>query len=130
MAFARRGDMGSSDFDADALRFFNDLSGTLDIRLSEPAQPISPGMLNLAASPTARIESVSFAMRVFVDLETDEFRELTESEWSRVVLRSPVIRMCGEDGEAVEHRAPDGTAFTVRDLAAAIAETERQTRGR
>src|SRR5262249_44443192 len=45
------------------------------------------------------------------------------------VLRAPVILLCGLDERVVEHRAPDGGAFTVRDLAAAIAETERQTRG-
>jgi hypothetical protein len=115
------------DHDDEALRFFNGLSGRLKIELSEPPQPVAPQLLNLVAPPTSRLQSVSLVMRV---LEGGDFRELTDSEWKRVVLRSPVIRMRGEDEEhMVEHRAADGVAFTVRDLAAAVAETERQTRG-
>ena len=115
------------EVDDEGLDFFNALSGWLDIALSEPAQPISKGMQNLAASPSARVERVSLTMRV---LEDKGLRNLTDEEWTRVVLRTPVIRMCGNDGKCVvEHGAPNGAAFTVRDLAAAIAETETQTRG-
>jgi hypothetical protein len=121
--------MPEADHDDDALRFFNSLSGRLVIELSEPPQPVSPGMLNLASPPTARLRSLSLVMQVLVDVESAELRDLTDSEWNRVVLRSPVIRMRGEEESVVEHRAVEGTAFTVRDLAAAIAETERQTRG-
>ena len=64
------------------------------------------------------------------DLDFGDPRDLTEDEWSRVVLHTPLIRMRGEnDAQVVEHRALGGVAFTVRDLAAAIAETERHTRG-
>ena len=109
------------EVDDEGLDFFNALSGWLDIALSEPAQPISKGMQNLAASPSARVERVSLTMRV---LEDKGLRNLTDEEWTRVVLRTPVIRMCGNDGKCVvEHGAPNGAAFTVRDLAAAIAET-------
>jgi hypothetical protein len=63
-------------------------------------------------------------------LEDKELRSLTDEEWTRVVLRTPVIRMSGNDGKrVVEHGAPNRATFTVRDLAAAIAETETQTRG-
>jgi hypothetical protein len=115
------------EVDDEGLRFFNALSGRLDIALSEPAQPISKGLQNLAASPSARVERVSLTMRV---LEDKELRNLTDEEWARVVLRTPVIRMSGNDGKrVVGHGAPNGATFTVRDLAAAIAETETQTRG-
>jgi len=128
--------MAKAELDEESLRFFNKLSGRLNIRLSEPPQPFSERLLNQVAPPSARIVEVSLAMQVLEDSEQGDLcdladpRDLTEEEWNRVVLRTPVIRMRGENGkEVVEHRAPDGLAFTVRDLAAAVAETERQTRG-
>jgi hypothetical protein len=129
--------MAADGDDEAGLAFFNSLSGRLDIRLSEPAQPRARGSLNLVAPPSARVEAVSLSLQVIEDLDDDapldlmdEPRELTEAEWSRVVLRLPAIRMRGENGDAViEHPAPDGAVFTVRDLAAAIAETELRTRG-
>jgi len=134
--------MASIEVDEGGLRFFNTLSGRLHIRLSEPTQAISERLLNQMAPPSARIEEVSLTLQVREQgegrEEDDAFdlddlpapRALTEEEWSRVVLRTPSIRMRGEnDEEVVEHRAPDGVAFTVRDLAAAVAETERRTRG-
>lgn len=129
--------MAAGGDDEAGLAFFNGLVGRLDIRLSEPARQRAPGILNLVAPPSARVEGVSLSLQVMEDDDgetpldmMDDPRELTEAEWARVVLRVPVIRLRGENGDAVvEHRAPDGAAFTVRDLAAAIAETERQTRG-
>ena len=41
------------------LDYFNSLSGTLKIALSEPAQPIG-GLSNLAASPEATLKSLTF----------------------------------------------------------------------
>jgi hypothetical protein len=121
--------MAEVDHEDEGLRFFNKLSGSLAIKLSEELKPISEGMLNLVAPPTARLVSVSLHMQVWIH-ERGESRELTELEWMRVVLRSPVVRIGGENQKrVVEHRAPDGAAFTVRDLTEAIAETERQTRG-
>jgi hypothetical protein len=117
--------MASADYDNEVLGFFNKLSGRLDVRLSEATQQIAEGMLNRAAPPSARIEEVLLSMRVF---ENPGFRDLTDEEWSRAVFRTPVIRLCGLAERVVEHRAPDGAAFTIRDLAEAIAETERQTR--
>jgi hypothetical protein len=121
--------MADVDHEDEGLGFFNKLSGRLAIKLTEEPKPIAEGMLNLVSPPTARLVSVSLHMQVWIQ-ERRELRELTELEWARVVLRSPVIRMGGENQKRVlEHRAPDGVAFTVRDLAAAITETERQTRG-
>src|SRR5262245_19085925 len=129
--------MAGVEIDEEALRFFNRLGGRLDIRLSEPAVPVAPGWLNLKVPLSARIENVSLTLQFAEEIEEDtpldrlpDPRNLTEEELGRVVLRAPSIRMRGEnDDEVVEHQAPDGGAFTVRDLAAAIAETERQTRG-
>jgi hypothetical protein len=111
------------NIDDDALEFFNGLSGVLDIKLTEPAQKAAPHVLNLVAPKAARIQSV--AMRLY-----DGERELTEDEWSRVIMRAPRIRMRSVDtGDIViEHDAPNGATFTVRDLANAIAKTERDSR--
>jgi len=121
--------MSGVEYDEEALSFFNSLSGRLNVRLSEPTVRIAEGLENQAAPPSARIEAVSLSMQVFMREAEVKFRDLTEEEWNRVVLRAPAIRLGGSDERVIEHQAPDQRAFTVRDLAAAVAETERQTRG-
>ena len=108
------------------LEFFNALSAILRIELSEPTEAISPALENQKATPSARIVSLSLDPSVFLR-ETSEFRPLTEDELDRVVFEASEIVMAGL-GKAVEHQAPDGRRFTVRDLLAAVEETERQTR--
>ncbi len=111
------------DIDDEALEFFNDLSGVLEIELTEPPQKAAPHLLNLVAPKTARIKSVAMRLR-------DGDRELAEDEWSRVVIRAPRIRMRSVDTDeiVIDHDAPNGSTFTVRDLANAIAKTERDSR--
>ncbi|CAG1770864.1 hypothetical protein BAC2_01332 [uncultured bacterium] len=111
----------------DALEFINDLSGTLVIELTEPAQPIG-GLLNLAAPDRARIASLHLETEVY-DPDTEESRPLTEAELAQPVFRGPEIRLRGESGLVVSHHAPDGQQFTVRTLLAAVEATERQSRG-
>jgi hypothetical protein len=115
------------DVDEDALEFFNGLSGVLRIVLTEPAQQAAPHLLNLVASPTAKIASASFELHVYED---EDDRELTEEEWARVVIHAPRIRMRSVDTDeiVIDHDAPNGSSFTVRDLATAIAKTERDSR--
>jgi hypothetical protein len=114
--------------DQAGLDFFNALSGHLDVTLTEPAKPLSEHVMNLQAAPTAQIASIALRLSVYQPDKDEKFRDLTDDEWQRVVLCAASIRMCGETDKIVEHAAPAG-AFTVRDLAAAIAETERQGRG-
>jgi hypothetical protein len=108
-----------------SLDFFSTLRGTLEVRLSEPSHKIVERLHNRAAPSTASIVSVHLHASVF---EGDDRRPLTEAELAQVVLTQPEIRMAGL-GEVVVHRAPNGAAFTVRDLLAAVEETERRTRG-
>ena len=84
--------------DQDAFEFFCGLSGRLEI------------------APTR----VHIRWRAFED---DGLRDVTEEEWSRVALRSRSLRL-----EGVEHHPEDGAAFTVRDLARAVEETEQKSR--
>lgn len=113
--------------DDEALYFFNHLSGKLKIELTEPAQQAAPNLLNLVAPKTARIVRVDFELEVFED---DESRPLTEAEWSRVVLRTPHIKMGSLDTPetVLDIEAPNGKEFTVRDLQQAIARTEHVSR--
>ncbi|MFE3752893.1 hypothetical protein ACFXO9_01160 [Nocardia tengchongensis] len=107
-----------------SLEFFNGLSGALSIELSEPTVDIAANLSNKRANSTAEIKALSFTPQVFQD---NSFRDLTADELDRVVLESTVLNLQGE-GEPVAHRAPNDKWFTVRDLVAAIAETERRTR--
>jgi hypothetical protein len=114
----------------DALAFFNRLSGRLHIELTEPAIRLNPRLLNLAAPAAARVTRVSFELEVH---DEGDFRPLTDEEWTRVVIEQPRIRICSLDAPPevkLDLDAPDGRAFTVRDLRDAIEETERQSRDR
>jgi hypothetical protein len=113
--------------DDNALEFLNGLSGTLVIELTEPAQQAAPHLMNLVAPKTARIKSVAMDFSVY---EGEDDRKLTDEEWSRVVIHAPRIRMRSVDTEdiVVDHDAPNGSTFTVRNLADAIAKTERDSR--
>ena len=110
------------------LAFFSSLSGSLRITLTEPARPMSEHVMNLQASPEARIASIELRMKIWLPAQKT-FRELTDDEWTKVVLTERSIKMRGEADKVVEHAAPDGKQFTVRDLTAAVCETERQGRG-
>ena len=113
------------------LSFFNGLSGILEIQISEEPTRFSPRLLNLQSPPTARLVSLEIRMGVFVDGEVepdDSIRELTDDEWSSVAFDAPRIALQGISGNVMTHEAPDGCRFTVRDLAAAVAATERAGR--
>ncbi|MFE3189463.1 hypothetical protein ACFXHA_10670 [Nocardia sp. NPDC059240] len=94
------------------------------IELTEPAEGVAANLSNQRATATAAIRGVSFALTVFED---GEIRDLTVDEFDRVVLELPTLNLRGF-GDPVAHRASNEKWFTVRDLAAAIAETERLTR--
>ena len=119
--------MTSPLIDHQALEFFNSLSATLEIELTESAQPIG-GLLNLAASPEARIASLRLNFDVFDD-QTETHRPLTRQELEMVVIVAPTITLQGESPKAIEHRAPAGDRMTVQFLVHAVEDTERLTRG-
>lgn len=112
---------------ASDLAFFNRLSGKLEIELSVPAQQVSPNLLNLQAPPEAKIVNLKLTAQVYEE-STNKFRDLTANEWNSVAFRGSEIRLRGDSGGVVFHKAPNGTFFTVRDLWLAVEQTERQTR--
>jgi hypothetical protein len=112
----------------DGLEFFNSLSGNLRITLSDPAKPLSDRVMNLVASADAKVVEIELALTVYLR-DQQAFRELTEEEWSRVALEAPSIRLRGEADAVIEVPAPNGRSFTVRELAAAIEQAERASRG-
>ena len=107
--------------------FFNRLCGEIKIELTEPAEPYG-NMANLAAKPSAKIVDIKYYPQVFEE-EKDEFRDLTEAELQLEIFRHPSIRLRGEGGVVVEHRAPNGKSFTIEDMIIAIEATERKSRG-
>jgi hypothetical protein len=109
------------------LEFFNSLSGHLDIQLSVPAQPFAPHLLNLQASPEAKIVTLKLTAEVY-NTATETFRDLTADELNSVAFRGSEIRLRGDGDRVVSHKAPNGAFFTVRELLLAVEETERQTR--
>jgi hypothetical protein len=108
------------------LKFFNSLSGKLEIELDTPAEPVA-NLLNLRAAPDARIVRVELRAEVY-NPDTEEFRPLTPAELDSVAFRGRSIKLQSEDGEVVAHDAPSGSHFTVRELLRAVEETERRTR--
>lgn len=113
------------DVDEEALEFFNGLLGELEVTLPQPTERIE-GLMNLQASPAARLVAVRLDLKV---PDNDETRPLNEDELNWVVFQRPSIQLAGEADVPVKHEAPNGREFTIRDLARAIVETERQTRG-
>jgi hypothetical protein len=109
------------------LEFFNSLSGKLEIELDLPAEPIAKDLLNLRASPNARIVRLELRAEVF-NPDTEEFRPLTAAELDALAFRANSIPLRSEDGEVILHAAPNGSHFTVRELLRAVEETERRTR--
>jgi hypothetical protein len=107
------------------LAFFNELSGTLRIQLSEPTERVVEELENQKATPSAVIVSLHLDATIH---ENDDFRELTDEELERVALAQTEVAL-GSHGRAIRHAAPNGVHFTVRELLAAVEETERQTRG-
>lgn len=110
----------------DDLQFFNNLSGTLEIELSVPAEPMA-NLLNLKASPEARIVSLKLRAQVF-DKITEKSRDLTPDELNSIAFRGAQIKLRSESDDVVSHKAPNGKFFTVRDLLFAVEQTERRTR--
>ena len=85
----------------------------------------------LKAPTTATLTRVTLRAEVYEEEDDNcegDPRALTEEELSRVAFTGEHLVLRGL-GEPVRHRAPDGRRFTVRDVLAAVEETERQTRG-
>lgn len=113
-----------------ALEFFNSLSGFLHVELTKEAKPWKGStLMNVFATPDAKIKEVGLDCQVFTDDDADDlFRELTDDEWKQVVIKAPSIKIAGLSGDVVEHKSAKGQ-FTIEDLVAAVEKTERKTRG-
>ncbi|WP_330179772.1 hypothetical protein OHB26_25465 [Nocardia sp. NBC_01503] len=109
-----------------SLEFFNGLSGHLDIGLTEPTEDALEGLSNQRATSTAEVVELRLVVQVW---QAEEFRELTADELREPALMEAEVTLRGE-GDAVTHRAPNGEWFSVGELLAAVAETERVTRHR
>jgi len=111
----------------DGLKFFNDLGGALDIEINEPlaTPPKSLGLMSFAP-PTAKIKSIGWSPHTY---GKNGLEKLTPEQLEIVVFHRPTITVAGEARSPVEHCAPNGQFFNVRDMVQVVVETERQTRG-
>lgn len=108
------------------LEFFNNLSGKLEVELTETPERLGE-LLNVRATPEAQIKSLKLTPEVF-NLDTETFRPVTSEELQSVAFRGARITLRGESGDTVTHTAPNGEFFTVQQLLDAVVETERQSR--
>jgi len=109
---------------------FNNLSGTIEIELTEDKQSLGNTWM-VRASETAHIKNISWDPQVCQRKNKEWFfRPLTDEERSLVAFKEPTIRVYTyENRELVEHRAPNGKFFTVDDMMAMVQRHELQTRG-
>ncbi|MEJ2125155.1 MAG: hypothetical protein P8Y67_13915 [Alphaproteobacteria bacterium] len=117
-----------TDMSHPELEFFNKLSGRLEIELTVPTERIG-NLSNVRTTPEAEIKSLRLVATVF-NRNLGTFRELTLDELQSVAFLASQIALQGESGGVIMHEAPNGQCFTVQDLLNAVAETERQTRGK
>lgn len=113
--------------DQAGMEFFNEIGGRLNIELSEPPERITEDLANETATPDARIVSLELVPEWF-ERDTGEFRPLTEEELNRTAYAGPTIKLGAESGSVMEHQAPNGKSFTVRELLKAVEDTEKQER--
>ena len=102
-----------------------DLRATLELDLSEPVRT-GPAFFVRQAAESATIQSLKLVATAY---DADGLRELTEAERNRVAYNARRLRLRGPTETVVDHHAPKGSHFTLRELLNAVEETERQTRG-
>jgi hypothetical protein len=110
------------------LKFFNSISGKLDIELSVPAKPKKKLPGNLVVAPESKVKSITLEGEIYVE-EENAFRKLTIKENYTVVVESNELTFKGENGGLIKNVAPNGKHFTVKDILKAIEFTELKTRG-
>ena len=100
------------------------VSGRLEIELTEPPVTMTPVLMNKIAPENAKIVSLNLKMRIY----SEDFRPLTDDEWNMIAFSQPILQLLSESGEIFDYAAPDSKQFTVRDLVAAIEQHEFHTR--
>jgi hypothetical protein len=108
------------------LEFFNSLSARLVIELTDDPQRIGK-LDSVRATQAAEIKSLVLTANVF-DRNSKEWRALTAEELKSIAFRGTKIVLRGEGNVSVAHECQNGEFFTVQELLAAVAETERQSR--
>lgn len=120
-----------------AFSFFNNLEGTLDIKLSEETESIG-GLLNQKATPEAKITKMSLSLIVRPEDDDDDNRSLTKDELNMIVFYDvDLIMLNGQDYHSdtmtsvrhfIEHEANKSRTFTIKDLIKCVLKTEKKTR--
>jgi hypothetical protein len=104
--------------------FNKKFSGVLEIELTKKPKQISKYLLNVSASPNAKIKSIRFRPEIF---ENDDLVKPTKKDLANIVIKKSVITIKSDGGTAA-FDAPNGEYFTAGDLIKVIEKTERKTR--
>lgn len=112
-----------------SLKAFNNMfsMGALEIELTKKPKQISKMLLNVSASPNAKIKSIKFRPNVWNDDFDDRFVKPTKEQLANIVIEKPTITV-KSDGGTVTFDAPNGEYFTAGNLIKVIEKTERKTR--
>ena len=120
-----------------AYEFFNSLSGTLDVTLSEDTVSIG-GLLNQRALPGTKIIKMYIELKVITNEDDYDTRDLTKDDLNQVVFEDvDFIELNGQDYHSdsmtsiphyVTCKANKKRSFTVKDLIKAVLKTEKKTR--
>ena len=100
--------------------------GSLNIEVTEPLQPVAPGLYNEIAPPTARLESIEFEGNTW---DGEEIHEVTEAQLAETAFNHPEINLVwqpapGRDYLVCHRDAPNGTHFTLQDIVDTIVGAE------
>ena len=122
--------------------FFNNIQNGVEIELEKPQDPPEPKIVSSWDVETDDAVSVSWSApkrsyrevvksvswEPFVD-EDEDYRRLSDEELKMVVFEAPTITLSSECGGGfIEHHAPNGKFFTVRDMLQVICSHELQAR--
>jgi hypothetical protein len=110
------------------LRILDSLFAKLNVELTIPPVTIAD-TANLRAVAEAKIKSLKLESSAF-DKAAKSFRPLTSQELTSVAFPEPKIRLRGQAGVVIEHRAANGEYFRVAEILTAIEATELASRDR
>ena len=100
--------------------------GSLNIEVTEPLQPIAPGLFNERATPTATVRSITFEPNTW---DGEDIHEVTEEQLTTNVYDYHEITLVWSPAPDVDdytyHRdAPNGTHFTLQDVIDTIVQAQ------
>ena len=105
------------------------IEATLLVQLSSSPKQIGD-LCNERALPSARVIGCALSVDGRWPSDPNQFDviPLTDDELDEVIHAKSTLCLCGLAGVPITHAAPNGREFTLRDVLAAVEETEKRTR--